>query len=91
MKAFEKRFKDPFYAIKQKRKLHQLHQDQMSMPTYITTLYEEDQPDTLSEIYQLAHKAEKFSSIKELSPQRLTQDILPTQIPLKHILIVKPQ
>jgi hypothetical protein len=36
MKAFEECFKNPFYSFKQKRKLCQLHQDQMSLPIYIT-------------------------------------------------------
>jgi len=36
MYAFENRFKDPSYAIKQKKKLRDLRQDKMSIPTYIT-------------------------------------------------------
>ena len=87
MDAFQRRFKDPSYALKQKRKLRTLHQNNMSVPTYITkfdaqaartnltgpiladlfveglnqevanilvTLYEDNQPDDLNEIYMLA-------------------------------------
>jgi len=93
MRAFSDRFRDPSYLLKQKHKLRELRQGNMSIPTYITkfeaqasrtnitgpilvdffveglnfeiadilvTLYPDEQPSDLPEIFRLARKAEKI-------------------------------
>jgi hypothetical protein len=57
----------------------------------LVTLYEEDQPDTLSEIYKLARKAEKILFNQRTISPKVNPRFLPTHIPLEYILIVKPQ